>query len=42
MMHVEALQWLNCICAGRLRANRHQLYELGHAQMNNTYLLDTC
>ena len=25
-MHVEALQWLNCICARRLRANCHQLY----------------
>ena len=31
MMHVEALQWPNRIFAGRLRANCHQLYELGNA-----------
>ena len=31
MTHVEALQWLNRIFTGRLRANRHQLYELGSA-----------
>ena len=31
MMHVEALQWLNCIFACRLRANCHQLYELRNA-----------
>ena len=27
----SALQWLNCIFAGRLRADCHQLYELGGA-----------
>ena len=32
-MQVEAWQWLNCIFARRLRANYHQLYELGNAQM---------
>ena len=32
MMHVEALQWLNCIFTGRLRTNCHQLYELGNAK----------
>ena len=32
MMHVEALQWLNCIFTCRLRANCHQLYELGNAK----------
>ena len=31
-VHVEALQWLNCICTRRLRANCHQLYELGNAK----------
>ena len=31
MMHVEALQWLNCIFARRLRANCLQSYELGNA-----------
>ena len=31
-VHVEALQWLNCICACRWRANRHQLHELGNAK----------
>ena len=32
MMHVEALQWLNCMFAGILRAKCHQLYELGNAK----------
>ena len=31
MMHAEALQWLNCIFAGRVRANCQQFYELGNA-----------
>ena len=31
MIHVEALQWPNCSFTRRLRANRHQLYELGIA-----------
>ena len=30
MMRVEALQWLSCIFTRRLRANCHQLYELGN------------
>ena len=34
MMHVEALQWLNWIFAGRLRAKCHQLWELGNATTN--------
>ena len=33
MVHVVALQWLNCISARRLRASCHELYELGDAQM---------
>ena len=32
MMHVEASRWPNSIFAGRLRADRHQLYELGDAK----------
>ena len=32
MMHVEALQCLNCIFTRRLRAKCHQLYGLGHAK----------
>ena len=32
MMHVEALQWLHCIFARRLRADCHQLYDLGNAK----------
>ena len=33
-MHVEALQWLNCILTRTLQANCHQLYELGNEQQN--------
>ena len=32
MMQVEALQWLDCIFTRRLRADCHQLYELGNAK----------
>ena len=34
MMHVKALQWLNCIFTRRLRATCHQLYELGNAKQH--------
>ena len=32
MMHVEALRWPSCIFAGNLRANCHELCELGSAR----------
>ena len=41
MMHVEALQWPNCIFAGRLRPNCHQLYELGNTQLSQQSTLLT-
>ena len=41
-MHVEALQWLNRILTGRLRANCQQLYELGNANSVSDRTLCSC
>ena len=37
-MHVEALQWPNSSFPRRLRANCHQLYELGNANYIYIYI----